>query len=128
MPLSSHRERMPVRHRIPFEFTGSEIPAATFVDELVPVASGGAQAGGAILAGGEKQCDATLGRIDAVDGDFVVDRDKSLFAAVKGGTQIGELLTVAGETRTGVPECRDPAGAVALGIASVVPCCQIQDG
>src|ERR1700722_14507736 len=126
-PFPSHGERMPVRDRIPFELTGSEVPTATFVDELVPVASGGAQAGSAIRASAEKQCDATLRRIDAVDGDFVIDGDQPLFAAVERCTQIGEFLTVAGETCTRVPECRDPASTIAVGIASVVSCGQIED-
>src|SRR5580693_4188661 len=119
---------MPVRHRIPFQLTRSEVPAATFVDELVAKGSGGTQGGSAVLADGEKQCNATLGRVDAVDGDFMIDADQPLFTAVESSTQIGEFLTVAGETGTRVAECRNPASAVTVGIASVVPCGQIQDG
>ena len=77
---------------------------------------------------GEKQCDATLSRIDAVDVDFMIEGDQTSAAAVESRTKISELLTVAGETGTRVAECRDPAVAVAVGIAPVVPRGQIQDG
>src|SRR5271156_4751492 len=102
--LPSNRERMPVRHRIPFELTGSEVPAATLVDELVPVGSSGAQSRGAIPGDRVKQCHATLSRVDAVDADFVIDGDQPPVAAVESLPQIGELRTVAGEARTRVTE------------------------
>src|ERR1700683_3383978 len=105
VPLPSHRERVSVGHRIPLEIAGSEVPAAPLVSELVPVCSGCAQCGSAICGGSEKQCDATLGRVDAVDSDLVIDGDQPLVAPVEGRPQIGELLTVAGEAGTRVAEC-----------------------
>lgn len=58
----------------------------TFVDELIPIRSGSFQGGGAIPGNGKKQRDASLGSVDAVDGDLVIDGDKPLPTAVEGRT------------------------------------------
>ncbi len=121
-------QRMAVRHRIPVELTGREVPAAALVDQLVAVGAGGTQRGGAVSVGREQQRDAALGRIDAVDVDLVVDGDQASVAAVESRTQVGVLVAVAGEAGTRVAERRDPSVAVARGMAPVVPRRQVQDG
>src|SRR6202789_3641713 len=118
MPLPSRRERVPVRHRIPLELSCCEVPAAALVDQLIAIASGGAQRG-TVPRRGEQQCHAALGRIDSVDADVVVDGDQTPLLAGESLTQIGEFRPVASETGAEMAEGRNPSVAVAVGKASV---------
>src|SRR3984885_13701959 len=110
MPLRSYRERVPVRHRIPLQLSCCEVPATALVDQLIAIASGGAQRR-AVARRGEQQGHASLGRIDSVDADVVVDGDQAPFVAVESLTQISEFRPVASETGAGVAEGRNPSVA-----------------
>src|SRR5271166_2441075 len=104
---------MSAGHRVPFKIAGREVPAAALVDQLVAVRPGGRQGGVAIRGDGEKQSDATLGRIDAVDFDLMIDGDQALLVtAVECRAQIGEHLVVTAVPRAGMPERGDPAVTV----------------
>ena len=105
----------------------NEVPAASLVDQRIPVEPGGPQ-GGVAVRGGEKHCDTTLGRVDTVDMDLMIDRDQALpVAAVKGRAQIAEQLAITGVGGTGMAERGDPPVTVARRVGPVLPSAQIQD-
>src|SRR4051794_1258768 len=118
---------MAARHRIPLQFARCEIPAATFINELIPVCPSGLQRCVAVHTG-EKYCDTTLGGIDSIDMDLVVDGNQALpVAAVESRAQIGEGLPVPGIAGTGMTEGGDPGISVTVGVGPIVAGVQIEN-